>query len=293
MASLIETIDSTFWCVRIPASRRHDHARLPSRLHMSYTPPQEPGWPITVASPSGVPAENAARVWPGANTDRRQRSRRHPPGPPPIGPELANEHFSGAPSHPRLEGRQRVGSEWRVAPSHTDLRPARAFQARDARRSGRVARRLRPRGRCCSASQHDEKTSRTEQIGSQPRAHGSNQTASETGLDDRRPREFAACRGVSHRSSHSDAVLSPWTLAWNAPDFFRSYKTQRAWPRRVWHNPRWGPSHVRSDRTEVDGERRVYALVCGLTTVSRGRYEGVSSPTNPTPLYDPQYSGHN
>src|SRR5437867_7174999 len=47
-------------------------------------------------------------------------------------------------------GRQIAGSGPRAAPPETDLGSARAFQARDTRRSGHVARRLRPRGRCCS-----------------------------------------------------------------------------------------------------------------------------------------------
>jgi hypothetical protein len=57
-------------------------------------------------------------------------------------------HLSGAPSHRDWRGRQRATSESRVAPSHTDLRPARTFQARDTCHSGRVARRLMSRGRC-------------------------------------------------------------------------------------------------------------------------------------------------
>src|SRR5881628_1622425 len=43
-------------------------------------------------------------------------------------------------------GRQRARSGSRAAPPETDLGSARAFQARDTRRSGHVARRLRPHG---------------------------------------------------------------------------------------------------------------------------------------------------
>jgi len=62
--------------------------------------------------------------------------------PPPGDPDHRTKHLSGAPSHRDWRGRQRAGSESRAAPPHADFRPARTFKARDACRSGRVARRL-------------------------------------------------------------------------------------------------------------------------------------------------------
>jgi len=141
-----------------PRVHRHDRTRCCARLlpHPCHAA-RQCGSPIAVASlcsaaAGGVwPALPAlARTWAGAYANRRERP------PPPTRSTTKRPPFSESSTslEPPLtrdwRGRQRARSGSRAAPPETDLGSARAFQARDTRRSGHVARRLRPRGRCCS-----------------------------------------------------------------------------------------------------------------------------------------------
>src|SRR6266404_1493402 len=114
--------------------------RLADRRHL---PVQRRGrWRL--ASPTGTCTYLSGRL--------REPARAEPPPPPPTRSTTKQPPFSESSTslEPPLtrdwRGRQRARSGSRAAPPETDLRSARAFQARDTRRSGHVARRLRPHG---------------------------------------------------------------------------------------------------------------------------------------------------